>query len=81
MKNVYIVQMNGIAGKHSYIEGVYSSRQDAEFAGDVEQSWRGAKYKAEIIEMELDAPTSIKKLEYHQSCVATFNLYKENENE
>ena len=44
---------------HHYIVGVYSSKEGANFAGDMEEEYRGGKYEKRIIPIELDAPVTI----------------------
>lgn len=56
MDKLYIVLMNrwGDPENHSYvIPVVYPSYQAAREAGDAEETWRGGKYGAEIIEASL----------------------------
>jgi len=43
---MYVLKMNryGDSEKHSYIVGVYSNFETAEYAGLIEEYWRGGKY-------------------------------------
>lgn len=68
---LYITEMLrwGDTESHHYVVGVYSSREAAEFAGEVEQSWRGGiKYEYRIVVMELDVDVDKEKYEHHLSC-------------
>lgn len=58
MKLVFITQMlkYGCTESHHYILGVYSTKAEAELAGEVEKTWRGYAYEPNVIEMELDKP-------------------------
>ena len=53
---------------HSYTVGVYEKKQNAIYAGEIEESWRGGKYKYRITEHELNE-IETKKLEYHKQCI------------
>ena len=67
---LYVTEMLrwGDTESHHYIVGVYSSREGAAFAGEIEKTWRGGKYEYQITESELDAPASQELWEYHTSC-------------
>ena len=54
---------------HHYIVGVYSTREGAQFAGEVEKSWRGGKYDYRIVPIELDAAVGPDEYAYHTSCI------------
>ena len=41
--------------KHSYVLGVWSSREIAMQAGETEALWRGGKYEPEVTEWKVDA--------------------------
>lgn len=68
---LYITQMLrwNSDGSHHYIVGVYSSREGARFAGEVEKSWRGGKYDYRIVPVELDAAVGPDECAYHTSCM------------
>jgi hypothetical protein len=53
---VYVVTMyrHGNRESHSYVLGAWSDRKSAEVAGDVEEAWRGGKYKPEVTQWILD---------------------------
>ena len=67
---LYVTEMLrwGDQETHHYIVGVYSSREGAAFAGEIEKSWRGGKYEYQVVESKLDAPASQELWEYHTSC-------------
>lgn len=44
---------------HHYIVGVYSTKEGANFAGDMEEEYRAGKYTKRIIPIELDAPVTL----------------------
>ena len=48
-----------------YILGAYSSKADAEYAGEVEKSWRGYSYEPNIVEMVVDSHMSEVKVLNH----------------
>jgi len=54
---VFVVKMNryGDREKHSYVLGVWSTREEAEKAGNVEKYYRAGKYEPEIFEFTIDA--------------------------
>lgn len=56
MKYVYVVTMYryGNKEKHSYVLGVYSNKQKAEKEVEIEEEYRGGKYKGEVLECILD---------------------------
>lgn len=53
---LYIVKMNrwGDPENHSYVIGVFSTKELAEQSGQDEEQYRGGKYEAWIKECELD---------------------------
>jgi len=53
---MYVVTMyrGGDHEKHSYPVGVYTTYEAAKIAGRQEESWRGGKYKADIVPFLLD---------------------------
>lgn len=55
---MFIVEMLrfGDRENHSYVLGVYSTKEGAKFAADKEEEYRGGKYFADINKYELDAP-------------------------
>lgn len=57
---------------HSYVVGVYSTREQAKLAGDAERSWRGGKYECVVTEFELDF-LNTEKLDYHKECDKPIN--------
>lgn len=59
---VYVVQMYrwGDEDGHSYIEGVYSNKEDAEKHGIAEQESRWDKYEFKIWTHTLDEPRKLK---------------------
>ena len=61
MKLVYVVTMYrcGNREKHSYVVGVYSSKDSAIEAARCEDGCRGGKYAAEVLSFPLDAPWSM----------------------
>lgn len=67
MKTVFITQMLkwGNTESHHYILGAYSSKADAEHAGEVEKSWRGYSYEPNIVEVVIDSPMSGVKVLNH----------------
>jgi len=68
---LYITEMLrwGESDTHHYVVGVYSTREAAEFAGEVEQSWRGGiKYEYRVVVVELDVDVGQEQLAYHLSC-------------
>lgn len=71
---LYVTEMLrwGDREKHSYVIGVYSTREQAELAGDAEVSWRASKYEYAITEFELDY-LDPETLEYHKQCTAPWS--------
>lgn len=53
---------------HSYVLGCYTSYEQARFAGEVEQSWRGGKYEYDITVHQVDQPVSQEHYENHYAC-------------
>ena len=72
---VFVVEMLrwGDAENHSYVHGVYSTREAAEKAGQVQAVWRGGKYDPRITECEIDPRNKeeVSAEEYYQSCLPT----------
>ena len=67
---MYITEMLrwGDNESHHYILGVYSTREGATFAGEVEKSWRGGKYEARVVVAALDAASGQEQYEHHMQC-------------
>ena len=67
---LYVTEMLrwGDQETHHYIVGVYSSREGAAFAGEIEKTWRGGKYDYQVVPMELDASAPDEQYQYHTSC-------------
>ncbi len=76
---IYITEMLrwGEEETHHYIIGAYSTDVQAEFAGEVEKTWRGGKYDYRVIEVVLDQPTDDDKWKYHMQCVVPESMKKE----
>ena len=78
---VYVTEMLrwGDREKHSYVIGVFSTKEAAELAGDVEVTWRAQKYEFCVTEFNLDDPIAPSKLLYHYDCtdphIRKVNLY------
>ena len=70
MTTLYVTEMLrwGDVERHHYIVGVYTTRQQAELAGEVEKSWRGGKYEPAVVECEQDAADPLQKLQHHELC-------------
>ena len=53
---MYLVEMLrfGNRGKHSYVLGVYSTRNNAMESINEEEEYRGGKYTGEITKIEID---------------------------
>jgi hypothetical protein len=67
--SVFVVEMLrwGDRENHSYVIGVFTTREQAELAGDAEVSWRGNKYEYCISEYKLNfIPQD--KLDNHAGC-------------
>lgn len=56
--DLYIVKMNrwGDDELHSYIEGVYDSKEKAKTMGKLEQEFRDNKYEPQILLFPLNEP-------------------------
>ena len=69
-KYVYVVTMYryGNIEAHSYVLGVYSTKEDAWFTARIEEAWRGGKYEATVKTIILDAPTPEEQIEWHNKC-------------
>jgi hypothetical protein len=67
---IYITEMLrwGDDESHHYILGVYSTREGAQFAGEVEKSWRGGKYDYRVVPKQLDAASGQDQYEHHMQC-------------
>jgi len=67
---IYITEMLrwGDDESHHYILGVYSTREGAAFAGEVEKSWRAGKYEYRVVPMKLDAASGQDQYEHHMQC-------------
>lgn len=67
MVNVYvtIAYRWGDHQGHSYIVGVYETKERAKLAGEVEETWRGRKYECEVQEFPLDS-IDAEQLFYHK---------------
>lgn len=69
---LYVTEMlrYGDREKHSYVLGVFSSEEKAEYAGDVEKSWRACKYEPRVTKLELDTVDNWSdKVLHHLRCV------------
>ena len=68
---LYITEMLrwGEDETHHYILGVYSSKEGAIFAGEIEKSWRGGKYEYPVVPKKLDAALGQEQYDYHIKCV------------
>ena len=53
---VYVVEMLrwGDRENHSYVEGVFTTKEAAERCGYLEEIWRAGKYQASISKIQLD---------------------------
>ena len=60
---------------HSYILGIYTTREQATFAGSVEESWRGGKYEYRVEEhgVDISVPQRIKTTYEGRGWVLTKN--------
>jgi hypothetical protein len=69
-KSVFIVTAYrwGNQEKHSYVIGAYNSFDSAHYAADIEEMWRGGKYKCKITEHILNE-ISDEKHEYYKNCI------------
>lgn len=67
MRTIFITQMLkwGSTDSRNYILGAYSTKAEAEYAGEVEKSWRGYSYEPNIVEIVLDSPMSGVKVLNH----------------
>ena len=56
MKTIYVVTMYrfGDMEKHSYVQGVFTKKAQAQKAGIAEEYYRGGKYIADIYEVVID---------------------------
>lgn len=66
---LFVVEMLrwGDRENHSYVIGVFSTREKAEQAGEAEKTWRAGKYEYTIGVFELDYVPQ-KKLDYAEKC-------------
>ena len=55
--NVFVTTMQRYGNRelHSYVLGVWSTREIAMRAGETEALWRGGKYEPEVTEWKVDA--------------------------
>jgi hypothetical protein len=62
MQKVYVVEAKRYGKREiqSYVVGVFTNKTAAEYAGEVEKSWRGGKYEYEITSHDLDYLSSAK---------------------
>ena len=70
MSNVlYVVEMLrwGDRERHSYVIGVFTTRELAVIAGEAEVSWRAGKYEYDINEYQLDFIPEKKLENYKQT--------------
>lgn len=53
---VFVVTMQrwGDKESHNYVQGVFTTLEDAELCGRAEKAWRGGKYEANITECILN---------------------------
>lgn len=66
---VVLMQRWGEAEGHHYLLGVYSSKDYAKYAGDVEKSWRGGKYSPFIQQFSMDEEIPEEYVvKYHEAC-------------
>ncbi len=52
---------------HSYIVGIFEKKQAAIYAGEIEETWRGGKYKCRTTEHTLGYIDK-KQRAYHEQC-------------
>lgn len=64
-----LMQRNADSESHHYIIGAYTTFQQARFAADCEETWRGGKYTANIQSWIPDSPVPPDIYDYHMSCV------------
>ncbi len=69
MQIVYVVTMQrwGDSETHNYVQGVFTSVEEALSCGQAERSFRGGKYEPKITEHILDEH-DIEALDYHKEC-------------
>ena len=67
---VYVVTMYrfGDIENHSYILGVFSLKEKAELAGEIEEAWRGGKYKPAIKQLLVDQDIPKSQLDWWNEC-------------
>jgi len=54
--------------KHSYIVGVYNSKEMAKYCGEIEEAWRGGnKYFYEVSCMEIEDRPEKEKLDWYKA--------------
>ena len=72
MTTLYVTEMLrwGDVERHHYIVGVYTTRAQAELAGEVEKCWRGGKYEPAVTECVQDEANPLQKLQHHELCTA-----------
>jgi hypothetical protein len=73
---VYVTEMLrwGDREMHSYVIGVYSTKEAAELAGDVEITWRAQKYEFCVSEFDLDDPIAPSKIVYHYKHIDPYKI-------
>jgi hypothetical protein len=61
MDSIYVVLMQrfGNDESHHYVIGAYSTSEGAKFAADKEEEFRGGKYFAKILPLNIDAPVPV----------------------
>ena len=71
MRDVYIVEALrfGDRESHSYIVGVFNSKEVAEYAAKVEECWRGGKYECQVDKFEIVSRPNKKKANFYKQCV------------
>jgi hypothetical protein len=69
MDNIFLVEAHRKGkAEHIYSVGVYTTREKAELASDVEDTWRCGKYDFRIHEVKLDH-ISDEMLTHHKMCM------------
>lgn len=65
---MFVVLMQWWGEGHHYLLGVYSTKDYAKYAGDVEKSWRGGKYSPFIQQFSTDEEIPEEYVKYHEAC-------------
>lgn len=52
---------------HSYVLGVFDTKEKAEIAGDCEKTWRACKYDYKVVWNDVNGFPH-EKVEFHNSC-------------